>query len=83
MRVTGSTMLVKPFAFEGAMVMEGSIVPDTVASAIPPQQGEVLQIGRDIEFVKVGDNVIFGIGAGQGWEGLLLLSEAEIICKIT
>ena len=74
-------LVVKPDLFD-EVFMSGMKVPDTVASFIPPQQGEVVAIGSDVAGVKVGDSVLFGLEVGVEFEGLVFLKQADIVCRV-
>lgn len=85
-RLVGEQILLKPLAVDG-YVMNGHLVPDTVASAIPPQQGVVLKIGPRVTKVLVGDRVVFGLGVGsplitEDGDEFLFVKEGDVVCGI-
>jgi len=74
-------VIVEPFEVE-EMMMDGLKVPDTVAAFIPPQQGEVVAVGRSVRGIEVGDRVLYGLEVGMEFAGLVFLKENEIVCGI-
>lgn len=60
----------------------GFILPDTVAEWIPPTQGRVVAVGSEVGKTAVGEKILYGLGAGTEYRGLLFLHEDDIICEM-
>ena len=60
----------------------GFILPDTVSEWIPPTQGRVVAVGMEVERVGVGETVLYGLGCGEEYNGVLILHENDIICMV-
>lgn len=63
------------------------VVPATVASWIPPTQGEVIACGPAVELTRPGSRVLFGVGVGQevplsDGTTVRILRQADIICEM-
>lgn len=76
-------VFVKPAEVEKT-TESGIIIPDVAIEK--PSKGIVVAVGKVVEELKEGDNVMFQIGAGipmeiQG-ENILIIRESEIICTI-
>lgn len=78
----GNRLLVRQTVVE--QYRSGSlVVPHTVGQWIPPTQGEVLSVGPRVTGVGVGDTVVYGLEAGAELEdGLRIISEVEVVCRI-
>ena len=58
----------------------GFTVPQTATSAIPPQQGKVLDVGRDVSVAAVGDEILFALQGMQDLgDGTVLVDEDRVI----
>lgn len=60
----------------------GMVVPDTVREWIPPTQGLVVGIGSEVKKTSVGERILYGLGAGEEYRGVLILHENDIICRM-
>ena len=76
---TKHRLVVKVLEVEG-LSERGFVLPDTVAEWIPPTQGRVVAVGSNVEKTRVGEKVLYGLGAGEEYEGVLVLHEDDIIC---
>ncbi len=81
MRPTKYRVVVEVLEVEG-LSEKGFVLPDTVVEWIPPTQGRVVAIGGGVEKTAVGSKVLYGLGAGMEWNGLLVLHENDIICEM-
>lgn len=80
-RPTKDILMVEPLEVEG-LTSKGFLLPGTVTEWIPPQQGKVLAVGRDITKVAVGDKILYGLESGVLVLGMLFLREGDIICEM-
>jgi len=79
MRPTKHRLVVEVLEVEG-LSERGLLLPDTVSEWIPPTQGRVVAIGSGVGKTRVGEKVLYGLGAGTEYRGLLVLHENDIIC---
>ena len=75
-----SRILVKPDVKE--QTSEGGIyIPDTAVQA--PTSGKVVSIGKQVQDIKVGDHVKFGMNSGSslefGGQQYLIMEEMEVL----
>ena len=66
----------------GGLSESGFLLPDTVTEWIPPTQGRVVAAGSGVEKTRVGEKVLYGLGAGTEYKDLLILHEDDIICEM-
>lgn len=83
----GDFVMVKELDLSGGdyQMGQGLVTPDTVSQWIPPQQGQVLAVGRDVTMIRPGQKVLYGLGAGRKHEGLgvIFLREGDLISELT
>ena len=85
LRLLGTRLLVEPL--QVPEYRDGSfVVPSTVGSTIPPQQGKVILIGPDVTKTSAGNTIVWGTGVGSSFfvsdTCYLFLNEKDIVCGI-
>lgn len=82
LKVTGTRVLVKPF--EAKKQIDGILLPQ-VAKKNPPKY-QILDIGAQVEYYSVGQNVLLGEYAGIEVtfekQQYRIVEESEIVAKI-
>ena len=79
MQPTRKRLFVEVLEVEG-LSDRGFILPDTVSEWIPPTQGRVVAVGLEVERIRVGEKVLYGLGCGEEYNGVLILHENDVIC---
>lgn len=81
MKPYGTKILVTPWETDTAHM--GSMeLPDTVKAQLPPRQGTVKAVGNRVRKLNPGDTVVFGLGVGAEFDGMIFLEESDVICRI-
>ena len=64
----------------------GLVIPEEAQAKDKPAEGVVMAVGPNVNDVKVGDHVLFGLYAGTeyafGIEVLLFMAESEVIATV-
>lgn len=83
MKPIGSKLAIRPYEKEERKE-SGIIIPGSVADKEVPQMAEVVAVGKDVEHIEEGDEVLYAkqanflinsIDLGDDQEGLLIESE--------
>lgn len=79
-------LIVQPAKLQEQLSVRGILVTDRSAENIPCTQGKVLYAGAHAQRIKVGDTVVWGMGAGRPFEHdgakLLTITEDDVIATI-
>lgn len=82
LKVSGTRVLAKPF--EAKTEIEGILLPQ-MAKKNPPKY-EIIDVGEQVEYYKVGDNILLGqyTGIEINFEKQIMriVEESEILAKI-